>query len=178
MARKPEKPGAGGLIEPKVSRPEMPEGYGINKKSSQGLLPWSYVDRRMSEARNYWIGTARPDGRPHAMPVWGLWLDRKFYFGTDRNSRKGRNLQRNPSIVVHLESGDDVLILEGTATPVDDSAQIGAVDEAYLAKYGMRVVGHPGDPVIYSVTPRVVLAWREKDFPASATRWRFEAAAG
>ncbi|MEI6136703.1 MAG: pyridoxamine 5'-phosphate oxidase family protein [Chloroflexota bacterium] len=30
---------------------------------------------RLRTAMNYWIATTRPDGRPHAAPVWGVWLD-------------------------------------------------------------------------------------------------------
>jgi len=36
----------------------------------------------------------------------------------------------------------------------------------------MPLVLTPGT-VMYGVRPRVVLAWREKDFPSSATRWEF-----
>lgn len=69
-------------------------------------------------ARNYWVVTTRSDGKPHSVPVWSIWLDETFYFGTDRRSRKGRNLATNPGLVVHLESGDDVVILEGVAEEV------------------------------------------------------------
>ena len=34
--------------------------------------------------------------------------------------RKGRNLAENPNVAVHLESGDDVVILEGVAEVVTD----------------------------------------------------------
>lgn len=107
------------------------------------------------------------------MPVWGLWLDETFYFSTDRGSRKGRNLSANPALVVHLESGDDVVILEGVAREITDRSQLKRMDDAYHAKYGMRVLGMPGDVGFYSLQPRVALAWRERDFPASATRWVF-----
>ncbi len=81
-----------GCIEP--TRPDMP-GYGIHL-GGEGMLPWSHVSERMSAARNYWIGTTRPDGRPHATPVWGVWVDETFYFGTGERSRKGRNLAADP----------------------------------------------------------------------------------
>src|SRR5262245_2158881 len=64
---------------PKASRPHMP-GYGV-PKDNKGLLPWSHLTKRMAEAQNYWICTVSPDGRPHATPVWGLWLDDRLYFG-------------------------------------------------------------------------------------------------
>ncbi len=77
----------------------------------------------------------------------------------DRRSRKGRNLAEQPAIAVHLESGDDVVILEGAADRV--------------CKYAMRVGAIPGDTGAFAVSPRTVFAWREKDFPVSATRWLF-----
>ena len=97
-------------------RPYAP-GYGI-PSHRRGMTSWDHVEERMAEAHNYWVATVRPDGRPHATPVWGLWVDRAFYFGAGR--RKGRNLAENPNVAVHLESGDDVVILEGVAEVVTD----------------------------------------------------------
>lgn len=156
--------------EPKPSRPLWPKGYGI-PKSKTGLLSWSHVEQRMSAAHNYWVCTTRPDGHPHAMPVWGVWVAGKFCFSTDRQSRKSRNLIRLPAIVVHLESGDDVVILEGRAEEIKQPKLLSSMDDAYHAKYGLRVSEVPGTPAIYAVTPKAVFAWREKDFPTSATRW-------
>jgi hypothetical protein len=94
-----------------VGRPDIP-GYGI-RPDGEGILPWSFVDERMANARNYWVATTRPDGRPHAMPLSGVWIDGSFCFGTGPGSRKARNLAENPHLVVHSESGDEVVILEG-----------------------------------------------------------------
>ena len=162
-----------GTVKPKPGRPRMPKGYAI-ATSSKGLLAWSQVRKRLSSSRNYWVGTTRPDGRPHVMPVSGFWLGDAFYFGTDRNSRKARNLAANPAAVVHLESGDEVAIVEGTAREVTDRSVLEALDKASRAKYGMGITSPPGAvPVIYGVEPRVVFAWRERDLPRSATRWLF-----
>jgi nitroimidazol reductase NimA-like FMN-containing flavoprotein (pyridoxamine 5'-phosphate oxidase superfamily) len=157
---------------PKADRPTMPDGYRI-RKSRAGLLSWERIEERMSTSSNYWIGSSRPDGRPHVMPVWGVWIERMFYFSTDRKSRKGRNLLHNPAVVVHLESGDDVVIVEGMATEVKDRARLAAIDDAYHAKYRMRVLEMPGPPLFFQVTPRTVFSWYEKNFNTSATRWEF-----
>ena len=98
---------------PRASRPRM-GGYGV-PQSTQGMLPWSFARERLERARNYWVCTVRPDGRPHAAPVWGVWAKNALYFETARTSQKARNLAANPAIVVHLESGDEVVIIEGTA---------------------------------------------------------------
>src|SRR5437867_11497918 len=98
----------------KAHRPVMPSDYGI-PKSKKGLLPWSHVSKRMSEALHYWICTVTPNGKPHATPVDGLWLDDALYFGGSPKTRWHRNLASNPAMSVHLESATDVVILRGEA---------------------------------------------------------------
>lgn len=149
------------------------KGYGI-PTDRQGMLEWKAVSRQLLQSRNYWIATTRPDGLPHTVPVWGVWLDGALYFGTDRRSRKARNLATNQRTVIHLESGDDAVILEGVAEEIAGRSVIGRIDGAYFAKYKMRLTEAPGELVIYVVRPHVALAWRERDFPRSATRWRFQ----
>jgi len=108
--------------------------------------------------------------------VWGAWLDGVLYFSTASASRKGRNLRRNPSIAVHLESGDDALMFEGRAEMVSDRAVFARYAEVYEAKYGWRLEwGKPGE-VTYAVRPRVAFTWTEKAFPTMATRWVFAGA--
>ncbi len=151
---------------PSVGRPEIPEGYGISK-SQEGLLAWQEVERQLEQAHNYWVCTTRPDGRPHAIPVWGLWHVGRFYFGSDPESRKGRNLAANPAIVVHLESGDDTVVVEGEAARIVDEVLRERLLPAYFEKYGVEAT------VDYVVSPRTVLAWQERSYPNSATRFRF-----
>jgi len=111
--------------------------------------------------------------------VWGFFFDDTLYFGTGRSTRKARNLARNPAVSVHLESGDDVVIVEGTAEEVRESDKVtwGQLDSASKAKYKMPLMTIPGETVVYAVRPRVVLAWTEKGFPRDATRWELRDAA-
>lgn len=155
-----------------VGLPQVPPLYGL--KSPHKFLSFAHAEERIAGSRNYWICTARPDGRPHSIPVWGFWLDGALYFGTARSTRKARNLAQNPAISVHLESGDDVVILEGTAAEVDlaDRSMLKKLDAASRAKYKMPLMVMP-ERVVYCVRPRVVLAWTENDFPNNATRWQF-----
>ena len=155
----------------KVSRPHMPD-YGIlPENEGVGLLPWSFVEERMESARNYWIASTRPDGDPHTAPVWGLWHQGAFYFSTGDQSVKGRNVSANPKISVHLESGDEVVILEGEVNEVKDNEVLKSLDQAYNKKYDLDMQG-PG--LIFLLSARKAFAWREKDFPQSATRWIFD----
>jgi hypothetical protein len=157
----------------------MPTGYGIAEPTGgSGLLPWSHVAERVAASRNYWIVTADlgSDGapRPHAMPVWGVWVDGTVCFSTDPSSRKGRNLVANPALVIHLESGDEAVVLEGAAEQVTDLATLQPVLDAYEQKYTYRP--DTGNPAYgwYRLRLRKAFAWLESDFPGGATRWRFD----
>jgi len=163
-------------VKNQPERPAMSADYGISKDSN-GLLSWSFVVDCMNKSRNYWISSTRPDGRPHAMPVWGVWMNDTLYFGTSRKSVKANNLKAHPLVSAHTESGDEAVIIEGVVEEVTDRSEFNAYTTATAKKYaGMPVEAEP-DPgtVIYKVIPKVILAWREKDFPVSSTRWRFRA---
>lgn len=156
--------------DPLVGRPKMPSSYGILRPNEgSGLLKWDFVSTRMEASRNYWIVSASTDGLPHAAPIWGLWHQDTFYFSTDRHSRKGKNVSAQPAVVIHLESGDEAVIIEGKAVPVDESTLLVELDHLYFRKYSY----HFDAGVAYKVIPRVALAWLEKDFVGTATRWEF-----
>jgi Pyridoxamine 5'-phosphate oxidase len=152
---------------PTASRPKFPSTYGISD-DAEGQLDWSWAVERLATARNYWIVTTGAGGRPHAAPVWGLWLDDALVFGTSPKSRKGKNLDRDPRVVVHLESGDEVVILEGNIErgPIDDG-----VADIYKDKYDFRP--EPGEGWFW-LRPVSALAWVERDYPKTATRFTFE----
>lgn len=158
------------MPEPRAERPSFPQGYGVHE-SADGLLDWSWAEERLRAARNYWVCTTRDDGRPAAAPVWGVWLDGAVLFGTNPESVKGRNLARDPRIVVHLESGDEVVILEGVVEPAGEERRRTLADE-YERKYGYR----PGDDQVagfHQLRPQRALAWLETDYPRTATRFVF-----
>ena len=161
-------------IKPTAGRPEMPKSYGLKgPRSGSGLIRWLQASAQLTQARNYWVCTVRADGRPHAMPVWGVWLEDRLFFSTSRASQKGRNLARDSRVVVHLESGDEVVILEGVAEEVMDVGRLTRFAEAYDAKYHFRPDIHNRDDVTYAVRPQAAFGWLEKDFPGGATRWKF-----
>ncbi len=150
------------------------EGYGLGDAPADGsVLPWSDVVGWVAKARNYWVGTTRADGRPHAMPVWGLWMDGTVWFSTDPTSVKGKNLLARPDVVIHLESGDEVCIFEGRAARVTDQAVLDRFDDAYEKKYDVRVSSMGEAAGVFVLEPATALAWTEADFPNTATRFEF-----
>lgn len=157
------------------SRPYVPQGYGI-PDSNNGMLPWSFVSEHLAAAHNYWICTVRPDGRPHAMPVWGAWLEETLYFEGSPDTRRGRNLEHNPAVAIHLESADQVVIVEGFAAQwLNPDRELTTKLSAHMtAKYGAK--GYAPGPDswdnggLYRVQIITVFAWSK--FPEDVTRWR------
>lgn len=163
----------------RTDHPHLPEGYVLGDVE-RTLLPWEHARQRLTDAQAYWIGTATPDGRPFASPVWGVWVEETLFFDGSPETRRGRNLAANPHVVIHLDSGGagkDVVILYGEAheqraapPPLRE-----ALAAAYTAKY--RDEGYAPGPEtweqggLYRVAPRTVLAWT--DFTRNATRWHF-----
>lgn len=169
-ARKPEKRRLRHGVEPKAERPHMP-GYGV-PRSKKGMLPWAWARRRLAGSHNYWLIAVRPSGRAHAMPVWGLWVEAVFYFSTGRESRKARNLARNPRCVVCTERAHEAVIVEGVAKEVRDEKLLARLARPYHAKYKPWTLDPELGPV-YAVRPRVAFGMYEKQFVSGAARWRF-----
>jgi nitroimidazol reductase NimA-like FMN-containing flavoprotein (pyridoxamine 5'-phosphate oxidase superfamily) len=155
---------------PQASRPVLPREYGV-PRSTKGLLPWSHITERMTHAKHYWVCTVSPAGEPHATPVDGLWLDDALYFGGSAQTRRHRHLASNPHVSVHLESGSDVVILEGEARPErPDRALAVRLAEASQEKYGYAPKPEEYEKTeVHVFRPSVVFAWT--NLPKDATRW-------
>jgi len=107
-----------------------------------------------------------------------VWRDGGFWFSTGSQAR--RNLEANAAITVHLESGEEVVIVEGVAERVMDLDALRRFVEAYNPKYGWNSFVE-GDGVsdpdgnagpVYVVHPRVGFGWT-RDLEGTATRWTF-----
>ena len=158
---------------PAPGRPMMPESYGLAAAANFTPITWDWVTERLSTARNYWIATTRADGRPHVSPVWGLWLDGQIMFATDGGSLKARNIGRNPACSIHLESGDEVVIVDGSLERITDEAALKRFNDEYDVKYEIRPEAGTDASPVFALAHRTILAWLEKDFPSTATRWQF-----
>lgn len=149
------------------------EAYGLSPGAGPDHRPWPKVTEAMHQGRSWWVHTTRPDGRPHAMPVWGVVIDRRIVFSTDPRSVKADNLAVNAAVVVHLESGDDVVIVEGTARRVSADDLPDGFVAAYEAKYGFVVdIGEPNFG-FFDVCPTKAFSWDEGQFAETAVRFLF-----
>ena len=152
-------------------RPRMPAGYGVGDPQVRLRAHPVVVGGRAHDLRPQLLGCHyRSRGRQSRIisPVWGVWHDDAFHFFTDEESLKARNIHRDARAVVHLESGDEVVILEGTLQSIAATRELVS---AYESKYGITLGDEPEG--LYRLQLSKALVWLESDFPKTATRWRF-----
>ncbi|HKA09334.1 MAG TPA: pyridoxamine 5'-phosphate oxidase family protein [Candidatus Dormibacteraeota bacterium] len=162
------------MTEPRATRPYMP-GYGLlGPDEGTGLLSWQWAEEQLTSSRNYWVVSLWPDGRPHAMPVWGLWHEGAFWFSSSKGSRKARNLAADPRCVVTTEDAADPVVIEGSAELVTEPEALAAMLALENAKYDTNHTIDLLDPdvnAVYRVRPRWAFGLRHDDFTGSPTRW-------
>src|SRR5262245_59784797 len=102
--------------EPFPQRPRVPDAYGQADPRSPAAdrLPWATVEEWLVKARTYWLTTASRTGRPHAVPLWGVWRDGTLAFSTGADTTTARNIAGNPAALAHPGDGERVAIIEGT----------------------------------------------------------------
>jgi uncharacterized pyridoxamine 5'-phosphate oxidase family protein len=161
---------------PKSTRPHIP-GYGL-PKSRKGLLPWKWAEDRLKKSRQYWIATTRPDGRPHVMVIWALWLHRQLYFSTGKTSRKAQNLKRNPHCTMCSDNSAEAVVVEGKVETEKDVERIREFLEIYEKKYKFDMSDMADDLLklkepVFRLRAKIAFGLAEKTFSKSATRWIF-----
>lgn len=167
------------MSDPIRDRPRVPDGYG-RPETDEGLLDWSAVEARLEASHHYWLATTRPDGSPHVVPRWGVWLDGRFWYDGAPSTAHVRYLADDNRCTLNLENGKEAVIVEGRsamATPPGPELG-GRLSAAMSDKY--RDMGYTPGPDSWDgpdsgglrvLTPVKVLAWFE--FPTDMTRFRF-----
>jgi hypothetical protein len=112
-------------------------------------IEWSRVrdvlDRQLTQApgtggpdrHTLWLTTINADGSPHVTAVGTAAVDGASYFTSGPNTRKSRNLARDPRCVVSVATQPFDLVVEGTAVRVTDGAELRSVAT------GFREAGWP-----------------------------------
>ncbi len=157
-----------------ITRPKFPQGY-VDKPVS--YLNWDEVAARLTESMHYWICSVRPDGRPHVVPRWCVYVDGKIYYDGSPETRHAINIASNPNVTVHLENGQEAVILEGISKPSEKpSPEFGKrLSQAYkkYKEYGYTPGPHSWDQGgLYEFTPRQCIAWSK--FNEDPTKFIFE----
>jgi hypothetical protein len=142
-----------------------------------GTMTWAEIAERLSAPRQYWLNTTTPSGVPHATPVWGVVTEETLCFYSRRSTVKARNLAADPRAVVHLESGEEVMIVRGLLDDLGTPAEVQYVVAALAVKYTRPEdqqylpSNDPAFDVVYALRPQSAMAWRLDDYTASQRRW-------
>lgn len=150
------------MTEIKITRPQLPKGYVDNPISS---VSWEYVVQRVSESKNYWLCSVRPDGRPHCVPRWGVFMEDRLFYDGSSETRHARNIELNPHVSMHLENADQAIIAEGSSLPagkpgLELAKQLAAAFCAKYEKFGYAPKAEQWDEGgLYVFIPIQVLAW-------------------
>jgi hypothetical protein len=154
-------------------------------------LPWSRPRDLLAASTPkpttpFFLGTSRPDGRPHAAGIGALWLDGNLYFTSGPGTRKARNLAANPACTISVRLEDIDLVLEGEATRVTDRPTLEQVAGLYAEGGWPAVVDGDALTAPYSAPSAGPPPWYLYRFtfhtavgvataePNGATRWRFD----
>jgi hypothetical protein len=162
----------------------------LDATSETEALPWSRPLALLDGGAFHggaaaFLGTVRPDGRPHSARIGAAWHNGDVYFQTGRQTRKARNLEANPACTLSTSLTGIDLVFEGVAERVTDGPTLEAVaavwrqggwaaevsGDGIAAPYNAPGTGPPPWPV-YRVAAETVFGIATAE-PYGATRWRF-----
>lgn len=148
----------------------LPRDYGQTTET----LSWEDVRTRLEQAKQYWLATNRADGSPHLVPLDGLWVDDRWYYGGSPETLHVRAVRANPQVTMHLPDPWKVVVVEGEVRVSRPSPEL-AQRLADLANEKYSEYGYKFEASAYSepgaLHPRRVIAW--STFPKDATRFVF-----
>lgn len=167
---------------------EPTESTNLDKIYGTEPIPWSRPGEQLADGvldLATFVGTVRPDGRPHSARVGMAAYDGDLYFQSGPDSRKLRNIAANPACTVSMSLPGIDLVVEGEAAHVTDAATLEAVaalfrehgwpveveGTAFTAPYNAPTAGPPPWD-LYRVTLQTVFGVATAE-PYGATRWRF-----
>jgi nitroimidazol reductase NimA-like FMN-containing flavoprotein (pyridoxamine 5'-phosphate oxidase superfamily) len=114
--------------------------------------------KKLESSQNIWFSSVRPNGHPHMAPIWFAWYQEKLYVCIEAESVKGRNVVKNPFVVLALEDGSNPVICEGRAEPLT-APWPEAVTTIFMRKYDWDLNVEKRYTQLLMVTPEKWLYW-------------------
>jgi hypothetical protein len=167
---------------------EPKETVNLAELYDEEVMPWSRALEALGTGSQKpetpcFLGTVRPDGRPHAAGIGAAWYDGDVFFQTGPGTQKARNVAANPACTLSASLPGIDIVFEGDAQRVTDAETLEAVaaiyrdggwpvqveGDAFTAPY-MAPSGGPPPWHLYRVTVHTVYGVGGE---GGATRWRF-----
>jgi hypothetical protein len=153
-------------------------------------IPWTRVRDLLAVGAfgphtPFFLGTLRPDGRPHAAGIGGASHEGDLFFQCGPATRKARNIAANPACTISGRLRGMDLVFEGDAARVTDAPTLEAVaaiyrdggwpvhvdGDSFTAPYSAPSAGPPPWH-LFRLTAHTVFGVATAE-PHGATRWRF-----
>ena len=173
-----------------MGQPEPHTTTNLATLYDQQVMPWSLAATALGTGSlgpepACFLGTTRPDGRPHSAGVGVAVHDGDLFFTTGPAARKTRNLVANPACTLSMRLDGIDLVLEGEARRETDPTTLTAVAAAYdaggwpaqadgdgiTAPYSAQSAG-PGPWHLYRFRIRTAFGVGLRP-PHGASRWDF-----
>ena len=115
----------------------------VNLGAADGLPPvsWTAIAEKLEarsakagdavNSRTTWLATVNEDGSPHVTAVGALWVEGTFWFQTGADTRKGRNVARDPRCSMAVSVRDADVVVEGDAARVTDPDALARIAKAW-----------------------------------------------
>lgn len=147
------------------------------------------LDVAMSEDELEWylrlertvrLATVSPEGSPHVVPLWFVWLDGTMFMNSTADNVTVRNLEHNAMVTGVVDDGktyDELrgVLVHGTVMRADDDPRLPDVEHRWSEKY------LAGNPVPFShwrnriwlrLRPDRFTSWDFRKIPAARARGR------
>lgn len=129
--------------------------------------------RAFRDAPTVSVATLLPDGSPHVVPLWFVWLEEAVYVSCRADSRVHRNLVRDPRVALSVDRGrtwpelDGVLIRGEAELLAPDHPGSKRATSAWFEKYRSSLAGsgfaayteQVAEPVLFRVRLDRVSPW-------------------
>jgi hypothetical protein len=162
---------------PDRARPTMPDGYGL-PGTTKGMLSWGEVEQRLRESLHYLVGHRSPRRHPARGATLGRLAGRAVLLRRRADDAPRPQLHHNSACTLTLESGTEVVIVEGVSTatsadPADLGARLVTAYQKYHPDYAPGPDSWAGEHAggLRVISPRRGLAWFA--FPKDCTRFTF-----
>jgi PPOX class probable F420-dependent enzyme len=102
------------------------------------------------------LATVLPDGAPHSVPVWVDFEGDRIAFLTDPDSRKGRNLARDPRVALSITLHDRpnaMAQIRGRVVEVVEGDEAWAIIDRLAEQYIGQPYPREFNRVVYLVEP-------------------------
>src|SRR5689334_22496400 len=172
-----------------------------NLAEAEGLpaLEWSQVEKQLADLlmhddprspnrTTFWLTTLNADGSPHVTSVGALWHDGSIWFQTGQQTRKAKNIARDPRCTASVATGSFDVMISGEARRVTDAKVVATIAALYAksgwpaepdasgtgitAPFNAPALGPP-PWFVYELKPRSATAVGTAEDTAGSTRWRF-----